>query len=252
MLAQAEDLAREGGRTVLSAYTEHPLAGMREDGERVFAPEGRASLPASSPDVRFARAHGFRLGQIERSSTLALPLPAARARSLRDQVEARAGGYRTVSWSGRAPDRLLPGFAVLKERMVVDVPHAGIVLDDEAWTAARVRQHEDEYLDRGEPLLVTVAQDVQTDELVAYTELAVPGDGEKAEQLDTLVAGPHRGRRLGTLVKLVNLEQLAAAAPHIRRLITWNADENAAMLAVNDAFGFEPYALTGSWQKPLT
>ena len=251
LVAKGEELAAAGGRTVVAAYTEHPVAGMDAGGDRIRAAVGSSSLPASSPDVRFALAHGFRLGQIERSSTLALPLPPDRTRRLLEDARVHAAGYRTVSWRGRTPGQLLEPFARLKERMTVDVPQSGIVLDAEAWTGARVREHEDEFIDRGEPMLVSAAEELRTGELAAYTELAVPDDGAKAEQLDTLVAGPHRGRRLGTLVKLENLRRLAEEAPHIRRVITWNADENGPMIAVNEAFGFVPYALTGSWQKEL-
>ena len=251
LLAKGEELAADGGRTALSAYTEHPVASLPADGELVRAVEGSSGLPADSPDVRFALSHGYRLGQIERSSALTLPLPPARAESLLADAVAHSGDYRTVSWWRRTPDEFVDAFAALKERMTTDVPQAGIALDDEAWTAQRVRQHEDELAGRGEPLLVTVAQHIQSGELAAYTEIAVPDDGDKAEQYDTLVAAAHRGRRLGTLVKLENLRRLAGIAPRIHRLLTWNADENTPMLAVNAAFGFRPHALTGNWQKTL-
>jgi GNAT superfamily N-acetyltransferase len=251
LLAAGEELAAEGGRTVVTTYTEHPVQSLPEDGSWVHAPVGSAGLPANDPGVRFALRHGYRLGQIERSSELPLPLPAVREAALASTA-ATATGYHVVSWLGSAPDHLLAAFATLKERMVVDVPQTGIALDREAWTGERVRAHERELAARGEPLLVTVAQHDSTGELAAYTEIAVPSDGEKAEQYDTLVAAAHRGHRLGTLVKLHNIHELARHAPHIRRLLTWNADENTPMIAINRAFGFRPHALTGTWQKTLS
>ncbi|GAA1443340.1 GNAT family N-acetyltransferase [Leifsonia poae] len=250
LLAHGEEFAADGGRTAVSAYTEHPAATLH-DGPVVRAEVGTSALPADSPDVRFALRHGYRLGQIERSSSLALPLTADRRDALLTDVRTHSRDYRTVSWWRSAPGDRVAAFAALKERMTVDVPQSGIALDDEEWTADRVRQHEDELIARGEPLLVTVAEHVPSGALVAYTEIAVPDDGDKAEQYDTLVATDHRGHRLGTLVKLENLERLAERAPHIRRLLTWNADENAPMLRVNDAFGFELHGLTGNWQKSL-
>lgn len=263
LLAKGEELAADGGRTTVSAYTEHPVAtlrggrgggggaGGRSGSGLVYAEAGPSGLPADSPEVRFALANGYRLGQIERSSELALPLPAERAHALLTDALTRSRDYRTVSWWRHTPDEFADAFAALKERMTTDVPQSGIALDDEAWTAERVRRQEDELIDRGEPLLVTVAQHIPSGELAAYIEIAVPDDGDKAEQYDTLVAAAHRGRRLGTLVKLENLRRLADRAPRIHRLLTWNADENAPMLAVNDAFGFRPHALTGTWQKTL-
>ncbi|MFJ8893431.1 GNAT family N-acetyltransferase [Leifsonia sp. NPDC102414] len=251
LLAKGEELAADGGRTALSAYTEHPVGSLPDGGDVVRAAAGPSGLPADAPEVRFALSHGYRLGQIERSSQLTLPLPSATADALLADAVAHSGAYRTISWWRRTPDEFAEAFAALKERMTTDVPQAGIALDDEAWTPERVRQHEDELSGRGEPLLVTVAQHIQSGELAAYTEIAVPDDGDKAEQYDTLVAAAHRGRRLGTLVKLENLRRLGGLAPRIHRLLTWNADENTPMLAVNDAFGFRPHALTGNWQKTL-
>ena len=248
LLAAGEELAAEGGRRVVSAYTEHPARTLGDGVSVVRARAGAAGLPAESPDVRFALRHGYRLGQVERSSELLLPLPRAREAGLASTA-ASATGYRAVSWLGHAPDDLLDRFAALKARMSIDVPQSGIALDREAWTGDRVRAQERELEDRGEPLLVTAAQHIASGELAAYTEIAVPADGDKAEQYDTLVAVPHRGHRLGTLVKLQYIHVLAVHAPYITRLLTWNADENVPMLAINRAFGFQLHALTGHWQK---
>lgn len=250
LLAAGEGLAAERGRRVISAFTEHPACTLNTDSGLVHATAGAAGLPADAPDVRFARRHGYRLGQIERSSELALPLTREREAALASTTVA-AAGYRTISWYGHAPPELLKPFAALKSRMTTDVPQSGIALDRETWDAERVRAQEREHAERGEPLLVTAAQHILSGELAAYSEIAVPAGGAKAEQYDTLVAIPHRGHRLGTLVKLHNIHELARHAPRIQRLITWNADENAPMLAINRAFGFRLHALTGHWQKTL-
>lgn len=250
LLAAGEELAAEGGRRVVSAYTEHPASTLADSVSVIRARSGTAGLPAESRDVRFALRHGYRLGQVERSSELLLPLPRAREAGLASTA-ASATGYRAVSWLGHAPDDLLEPFAALKARMSTDIPQSGIAVDREEWTGARVRAQERELAERGEPLLVTAAEHIDTGELAAYTEIAVPADGDKAEQYDTLVAIPHRGNRLGTLVKLQNIHELAHHAPHIHRLLTWNADENAPMLAINRAFGFQLHALTGHWQKTV-
>lgn len=250
LLRAGEELAADGGRRVVSAYTEHPAHTLGDSVSVVRARSGSAGLPAESPDVRFALRRGYRLGQVERSSELGLPLPREREAGLASTA-ASVTGYRPVSWMGRAPDDLLERFAALKARMTIDVPQSGIALDREAWTGERVRAQERELAERGEALLVTAAQHLASGELAAYTEIAVPADGDKAEQYDTLVAISHRGNRLGTLVKLQNIRELAAHAPHIHRLLTWNADENIPMLAINRAFGFQLHALTGHWQKTL-
>jgi GNAT superfamily N-acetyltransferase len=55
----------------------------------------------------------------------------------------------------------------------------------------------------------------------------------------TTVSRPHRGHRLGLLVKTAMLEWLAAAEPKLERIQTGNAADNEHMIAVNDALGFE-------------
>jgi hypothetical protein len=56
-------------------------------------------------------------------------------------------------------------------------------------------------------------------------------------QWETLLASPHRGHRPGLLVKLAALQELTASALAPRFISTWNAQENAPMIAVNDALG---------------
>ena len=62
----------------------------------------------------------------------------------------------------------------------------------------------------------------------------------------------HRGRRLGMLVKAANLRRLTGELPAVRRVDTWNAEENAWMLAINVALGFRPSGGAGEWQLALS
>ena len=57
--------------------------------------------------------------------------------------------------------------------------------------------------------------------------------------------------RLGLWMKAANLQQLLDANPDAARVHTWNADENAHMLAINEVLGFERLGLEGGWQKRL-
>ena len=52
-------------------------------------------------------------------------------------------------------------------------------------------------------------------------------------------------------MKLANVEALAAAAPAVRRIVTSNAAENTAMIAVNDMMGFEIAGAGWFWQKDV-
>jgi hypothetical protein len=74
---------------------------------------------------------------------------------------------------------------------------------------------------------------------------------ESIVQQDTLVTSEHRGRRLGMLTKVANLRRAQSRWPSARSVLTWNANENQHMLAINIALGFKPAGYEGEWQKRL-
>ena len=97
-----------------------------------------------------------------------------------------------------------------------------------------------------------MVEHVLSGELAAFTEAEWPlATPELAFQHDTLVAEPHRGRRLGLLVKTSQLLELGRLRPQLRRLHTWNAVENRHMLAINEAVGFTVTGHSGEWQRAL-
>ena len=100
-------------------------------------------------------------------------------------------------------------------------------------------------------VVVTVAQD-RDGEVVAYTELSVPTDGKpQAYQWGTLVDPAHRGRRLGLAVKVANHRLLQERMPGLEEVLTFNAEVNDHMIAVNEALGFVPTARGAQFQKRL-
>jgi GNAT superfamily N-acetyltransferase len=93
---------------------------------------------------------------------------------------------------------------------------------------------------------------VPTGTLVGFTQLGVPADvARPVTQEDTLVLRDHRGHRLGMLLKVANLQHLERVAPGHPGVLTWNAEENRAMLDVNEAVGFVPIGYEGAWRKDL-
>ena len=119
-------------------------------------------------------------------------------------------------------------------------------------TAARVRTYEQGIRDAGHGYVVIAAIHRQSAELAGLT--MVEYDLERAAPLfqeDTLVLRAHRGHRLGLLIKCEMIRLLATTRPGARRVHTWNAEENAHMLAINVALGFRPARVAGLWQRKL-
>ena len=57
------------------------------------------------------------------------------------------------------------------------------------------------------------------------------------------------GRRV--LLKAENLRFLEEVSPGHQSVLTYNAEENRHMLAVNEALGFVPFVYEGAWRKNL-
>jgi GNAT superfamily N-acetyltransferase len=99
----------------------------------------------------------------------------------------------------------------------------------------------------------TVARHVASGRLVGFTHVQVTADRPHlAYQHDTLVLREHRGHRLGVRLKAANALALREAMPQVRTVRTWNAVDNAPMLAVNRALGYRPSGRETEWQKVLT
>ena len=84
---------------------------------------------------------------------------------------------------------------------------------------------------------------------MAITQLGVdPLDASWGSQSLTAVAGPHRGHRLGLLVKVAMLELLAAHEPQLTQVVTLTADGNEHMTAINTELGFTVLERQLSWE----
>ena len=73
----------------------------------------------------------------------------------------------------------------------------------------------------------------------------------KAYQWGTLVLREHRGHRLGQATKAHNLLWLQRERADLTLLVTYNAEVNRHMIAVNEAMGFRPVERLGEYQRTL-
>jgi RimJ/RimL family protein N-acetyltransferase len=177
--------------------------------------------------------------------------PPDRRSALRASAEPKATDYHLVSWSGRTPEIYLDQTAQVEKAMSDAPRNPG--MEATVWDTERIRAAEQAGLDRGVGFFAVAAMHAGTGEIAALTEIADIGAGSPGwgEQLITAVTRPHRGHRLGLLVKLAMLDLLAEQAPRMRWIVTSNAELNQHMIAINEQLG---YRITGrflTWQLDL-
>jgi GNAT superfamily N-acetyltransferase len=136
-----------------------------------------------------------------------------------------------------------------------DAPRGDEPYDDATWSIERVRDQEQRWSALGHTTLSVAAVHATSGEVAGYTQLLLTGRPSTAIQEDTGVVRAHRGHGLGRVLKSANLLQLKKSAnllqlkgfsPAMRTVVTWNAESNAHMLAVNHELGFRPHS---RWQE---
>ena len=162
-----------------------------------------------------------------------------RIAGLRASAASAATGYSVVSWTGVVPDGHLDGVAYVREAMngAPSEPEDDYV----HWDAGRVREQLNPRIEAyGDRFYTVAAVHDQTRQMAALTDLSVsPEFPEWGFQQMTAVARPHRGHRLGLLVKSAMLEWLASAEPGLRTIFAGNADSNEHMIAINEQLGYQ-------------
>jgi GNAT superfamily N-acetyltransferase len=230
-------------RGVGTALVREVLAVLAEDGRTVLLAESAAGGPGDE----VAAAFGVRLVQTERMSLLRL--------SDVDwaDVEAVAAGkhpgYRIEAWAERAPDELLPGYAVAKTAMN-DAPRDDADVEDFTFTPETIRADEEMLRGLGEHRVV-VAVHEETGAVAGFTEVLASRRSFRSFQEDTAVGPAHRGHGLGLWIKCDMLVRLRAERPDVAELITGNAASNRQMLAINDRLGFFPWKEVHGWQADV-
>lgn len=211
-----------------------------------------AGAPAGSAGAAFARRLGARQGITEVRRVLELnALPAGHVARLREKAESAGHGYSVLSWEGPVPGDHLAAVAALNAA-AADMPREP-GHEAQRWDAGRVRQSARRVAAQGLRYYTVAARALATGELAGLTQLGVdPADPTWGFQELTAVARPHRGHRLGLLVKAAMLELLAVREPQLTRIITGNAAGNGHMIAINDALGFRVLDRWLSWDLEVT
>ena len=206
-----------------------------------------------SAGAAFAARVGATAGLVEARRVLVLgTIPAGRIAALREQAAQAAAGYSLVSWDGRTPEEYQARYAEVENAMG-DAPH-DVGEEHTVWDADRVREQIDDLRERqGRHVYTLAALHDASGEMAAVTAVeADPDNPEWGHQLLTAVTRPHRGHRLGLLVKTAMMEWLAEAEPQLERIITGNAAVNQHMIAINEELGYELLnPLAQSYELPV-
>jgi GNAT superfamily N-acetyltransferase len=201
-----------------------------------------------SPGAAFAAGLKTRLSVTEVRRVLALDgRPAERRAVLRAEADAAARGYTLVTWHGPAPEDAVAEVAALNGAMADAPRDAG--QQAQAWDTDRVRLDERRVAVMGLRAHVVAARAPGTGDLAALTQVCVdPAMPEWGFQELTAVARPHRGHRLGLLLKLAMLDLLAGEEPQVSGIITGNAAGNQHMIAINARLGFRELGRWPCWE----
>lgn len=245
LMRRLVELTRETGRAVMQTWTAnvHPVAG------DVLVPvSGAGAVDAAAPGPRALLADGWSLEQVERVSRIRLPMSAEDIARRRTPADA----YEVVSWTGPTPAAWETDIALLHSAISVDAPSAGLSIAAEDWSLEHLRARDRMHNTAGRRELTVAAVHRSSGRLAGYSSLDLFDDATRpALQNDTIVLTEHRGHRLGMLLKLANIEILQNVAPDCGAIYTWNAEENRAMLAVNEDVGFVAVAVEGLWKTVL-
>ncbi len=218
--------------------------------------EGRTSVGIgaweSAAAIGFAARHGLDQKQVEvRRRQVVAEVDWPRLDKLYDEALPHATAYELVRSAGTTPAEDLEAVA----RMVAainDAPTGDLDIEDEVFTPQRMRDYDEAQRQRGHRVHIVYARHRESGELAGETTVAV--DGERphlAEQHDTSVVRAHRGHRLGLLMKIDMLRWLREDEPQLESIGTWNAEENAFMIGVNEALGHRVLGRALAFQRSI-
>ncbi len=218
-----------------SAMLEQLRALGREAGRAKFGVTGW-DLAQTGP---FARRHGLVVGARE-AYRVQRPqeLPAGLAERAVADTQEHAADYELQRLPGYTPADLLPDVAAITGA-INDAPTEELDVEDEVFPVERITAYEQASIQSGHRFYRLLARHRSSGAYVGQTVVLVDAESpEQAHQHDTSVVAPHRGHRLGLLLKADMMRWLAEAEPAIETLDTENAESNDHMIAINEQLGY--------------
>jgi GNAT superfamily N-acetyltransferase len=254
LTALGETIAAAWGRPVLQVWTDCPgwaQTGSPRAVSGVATPvpgDGDVASPMRTGFTDLLRARAYR--PVHAEWVTCLDVAGTEGPEGDGAPLGEAPGYEAVSWSGpRSPEHLLDQLARIYALAATDMPSGEMTVEPGAWDDGRVMRKEALAERCGREWVTTAVRPVGG-ELVGWTTLMVPpGLPEVVFQQGTLVRADHRGHGLAGWMKRVNLRELLARHPGVRRVYTWTEGENTPVIAMNTRIGFRPVAVSVCWER---
>ncbi len=153
-------------------------------------------------------------------------------------AEAAAAGYELERLHPPISDEILQQMIEVTAA-INDAPMGKLTYEDEKFDLQRMQDIETARRASGWREYRIVARHRDTGEIGGHTEVTVhPSEPTIGHQNDTAVAKPHRGHRLGLLLKIDMMRWLAEAEPQLEVIETWNNVDNHYMITVNEDLGY--------------
>lgn len=235
---QARGFVRENGRTTALMSTSDTVPG---------------GVERSQSGKAFAKRHGFSLAlQEEVWSASVTHLDPAVENELSERARLRAEGYELLRWTGTVPAEQREPMLRLDRMLLTEVPTGDIDFEEEQIDLQRSKDRAAFRQACGIELAQTAARDIESGLLVGHTMFMVyPEPATHAFQGITLIDKQHRGKGLGTLLKIENLRLLRHNYPRITEVETGTASENTAMNAINQKLGYASREIRLNYQVKL-
>ena len=157
--------------------------------------------------------------------------------------------YRVEIWQIPTPEDRLAALVEANDVMR-DAPTGDFVLETPPPDLDRRRAAEADNIAAGTRMYVAAAL-TEDDEVAGFHEVLVFPDYRMADVGNTGVPAKFRGHALGLRLKSALALHLLEHEPHMDTLSTWNNADNAPMIRVNEAMGYEVAEVWEAWQFDL-
>ncbi|GIG69679.1 GNAT family N-acetyltransferase [Phytomonospora endophytica] len=241
-------------RGIGRALWNHALDRMRAKGCTVvqataFVPaEGGADRDRNGSDFLTAMGAEVKLHEVRRRVELSTVDEEANGALLADAWN-HAEGYELRRWVNFTPADLIDDVAYLDGRVLTDSPTGELDVEAFKVDAARVRDAEAAAAARRRVGIHVALVHAESGRVAAWSCLAHGADHKGfASHGVTIVDPDHRGRRLGTVVKLELHRYAKAVTPGLRVVDTYNAADNGHMIRINELVGFRPLDAVAEFQ----